>query len=163
MEFVKKYQLIILLSTLSVVLFSVAILTDGTGDSGDSVTHYLFARYAFIHPTNFIDHWAKPVFVLVASGFAQFGFMGVKLMNVAIAICTAFFIFRIALKLEIKNAILAPVFLFAFPLYTISIFSGLTEPLFGLMLTLSIWLVLNNKLTAGLILISFLPFAGLRD
>ena len=158
MEFVKRYQLIFLFGVLSVSLFSIALFTDGTCDSGDSVTHYLYARYAFIHPVNFIDHWAKPVFVLIASLFAQFGFMGVKLMNVIVALCTAFFVFRIAVKLEFKSPLLAPVFLFAFPLYTISIFSGLTEPLFGLMITISFWLILNKKLTAGLILVSFLPF-----
>ena len=41
---------------------------NGTGDSGDSPMHYLFAKYAPKHPELYFDHWAKPLFVLLAVG-----------------------------------------------------------------------------------------------
>ena len=49
---------------------------NGTGDTGDSITHYFYAQYAPLHLELFFNHWAKPLYVLLASPFAQFGFIG---------------------------------------------------------------------------------------
>ena len=64
-----------------IVLCLVAIFTNGTGDAGDSVQHYLFSKSAFKHPELFLDHWAKPIFVLLSAPFAQLGFVGMKIFN----------------------------------------------------------------------------------
>jgi hypothetical protein len=131
---------------------------DGTGDAGDSVHHYLFARYAPSHPELFFDHWAKPVYVLLASPFAQFGFIGVKVFNVLVMLFTLLFTFKIAQKLDLKNVVLTSVFIIFAPLCFALTFSGLTEPLFALFISIGIYSVLKkNYLTASL-LISFLPF-----
>ena len=53
----------------------------GTGDHGDSVQHFLFARDAWKEPMHLMDHWAKPLWTLIASPFCQFGFDGVKVFN----------------------------------------------------------------------------------
>lgn len=63
---------------------------NGTGDSGDSIHHYLFAKYAPIHPSLFFNHWAKPLYVLIFSPFAQFGFIGVKILNTFISLTIIF-------------------------------------------------------------------------
>jgi hypothetical protein len=131
---------------------------NGTGDADDSVTHYLFARYAPYHPKLYFDHWAKPVYVLLASPFAQLGFVGLKFFNTLISLITIFVTYKIALVLKIKNAILAAVFVMLAPLWYILTFSGLTEPLFALFMALSILLCLNRRYTSAFILISFLPY-----
>lgn len=154
----RKYQQSLLFLVLAVTLVVVAVKADGTADSGDSVTHYLFSHYAFAHPANFFDHWAKPVFVLLSAPFASFGFIGMKIFNVFIALFTAFLLVRIAKRTGIRNTLLAPLFLFAFPMYTICIFSGLTEPLFGGLLVLGLYLVTSGRSIAGIIVLSFLPF-----
>jgi hypothetical protein len=153
-----KYSQNTLLLTIGIGLAIVAFAAPGTCDSGDSITHYLFARYAYTHPENFLDHWAKPVFTFLAAPFAQLGFTGIKLFNVLVAVCTSFLVLRIAKKMDLKAPLLAPLFLFAFPYYTITIFSGLTEPLFGLVLAFGIYLLYQKRFTWSALVFSFLPF-----
>ena len=140
------------IAALSIIYF------DGTGDAGDSVTHYLFARYAPSHPVLYFDHWAKPVFVLLASPFAQFGFVGVKVFNVLVTFFTIIFTYRIAEALKLKNGLLIPVFMLFSPLYYILTFSGLTEPLFALFTVAGIFLCLHHRYLAAALVVSFLPY-----
>jgi len=147
------------------VLFIYAILAaltitycNGTGDSGDSILHYLYAKYAPVQPELYFNHWAKPLYVLLASPFAQFGFVGVKIFNVLVTLLTIFFTLKITQKLEIKNAILVSIIFICSPLYFILTFSGLTEPLFALFISISTYTALNNKFILTCIIISFLPF-----
>ena len=46
----------LLLSVYYVAMLAMAFIANGTGDDGDSIAHYLFSRYAFVHPENFIEH-----------------------------------------------------------------------------------------------------------
>ncbi|MES2590361.1 MAG: glycosyltransferase family 87 protein [Bacteroidota bacterium] len=141
-----------------IALLLIAIFKDGTCDSGDSITHFLFSKYAFEHPENFLDHWAKPLFVLLSSPFAQFGFTGIKVFNCCIAALTVWLTYKTALILNYKNAWLAAIFLCFTPGYFIHIFSGLTEPLFALVVILGIYLSLSGRLWIAACTISFLPF-----
>ena len=134
------------------------IYFDGTGDTGDSVSHYLFAKYAPKHPALYFDHWAKPVFVLLASPFAQFGFIGMKIFNSCVVLLTILTTHNIAKTLKFRNAIIVSFILICTPLYFTLTFSGLTEPLFALVVSISILLLLKDKYVAASILISFLPF-----
>ena len=134
------------------------IYFDGTGDTGDSVSHYLFAKYAPKHPELYFDHWAKPVFVLLASPFAQFGFIGMKIFNSCVVLLTILTTHNIAKALKFRNAIIVSFILICTPLYFTLTFSGLTEPLFALVVSISILLLLKDKYVAASILISFLPF-----
>lgn len=140
----------------------IAVLTihyfDGTGDSGDSIAHYLFAKYAPEHPGLFFHHWAKPVFVLLASPFAQFGFDGMKLFNVLASLSTIFLTYKIAERLNLKNSYAVAIMLIFSPMYFALTFSGLTEPLFALFLAAGIFLVTKRQYAAAVVLISFLPF-----
>lgn len=154
----KSKQIFILLVIYSIIATITIFLFEGTGGSGDSITHYLFAKSAPLHPKLFFNHWAKPLYVLLASPFAQFGFIGVKTFNAIVSIFTIFFTFKIAQKLKIKNAIFSSVFLLFSPLYFILTFSGLTEPLFALFISIGIYTILINKPVISCIIISFLPF-----
>lgn len=151
--------------TIAILLFIYAVITagvlyffDGTGDSGDSIHHYLFARYAPFHTHLFFDHWAKPLYVLLASPFAQFGFIGVKIFNALVSLCTIFFTFKIAQVLNIKNAIVAAILVICCPLNFVLTFSGLTEPLFALFTSIGVFFTLKNKYISAALIISFLPF-----
>lgn len=148
-----------------VVLLVYAILAaltifyfDGTGDAGDSINHYLYAKFAPSHPHLFFNHWAKPVYSLLVSPFAQFGFIGVKLFNAIISLLTIFFTFKIAQNLNIKNAIIITIILIFSPLYFILTFSGLTEPLFAFFIAISLYAITKKKYIAACLIISFLPF-----
>lgn len=154
----KNYPIYILLFIYVILATLTLVFFDGTGDAGDSVHHYQFARYAPYHVELFLDHWAKPFFVLLSSPFAQFGFVGMKVFNVLVTFFTLFFTFKTLQKLKISNAIVGAIFLLFSPLCFVLTFSGLTEPLFGLFLIVGLYALLDGKLILSSVLISFLPF-----
>ncbi len=131
---------------------------DGTGDVGDSIAHYLFAKWAPYHHELYFDHWAKPVYVLLASPFAQFGFVGMKFFNVIINLCTILLTYKLAENLGLKNSKLILLILLFSPLFYILTFSGLTEPLFALFVALGLYFAHLNKNFTAFTIISFLPY-----
>jgi hypothetical protein len=148
-----------LLLLLYIVIAIVTIIfCTGTGDSGDSINHYLYARYAPRHPALFFDHWAKPLFVLLASPFAQFGFTGMKIFNALAVLFTIMITYRIVTDLKMKNAVVTTVVMIFTPLYYILTFSGLTEPLFALALAAGILMAIRQNHLTCAVIISFLPF-----
>lgn len=149
---------ILLIVLLAIPVFYFSLFVPFETDTGDSVVHYFFARYAFQNPVLFLDHWAKPFFTLLASPFAQFGFSGMKLFNGLAGLLSAWLAYMVARKLSLKFAWLGIVFVLFAPAYFVKLFSGYTEPLFGLMLVASVYLVLIQLPFPAAILISFLPF-----
>lgn len=151
-----KHTIIILiyliLGGLTIFLF------DGTAGAGDSIYHFLYAKEAPQHPTLFFDHWAKPLWVLIAAPFAQFGFAGMKIMNVLAVAGTIYFTKKTSDKLSIKNTWLTGLLLIFSPLYFVLTFSGLTEPLFAFLLILATYLFLDKKWFWSILIISFLPY-----
>ena len=148
----------LLLIFLCGIFILIGLLTSGTFDSGDSTYHYLHAKYALKYPSILLDHWAKPLFTLISVPFASVGFNGMKIMNTIICISSAWFIYLSAKKLEIRNAILIPIILFSAPVFFLVQYSGLTEPLFALFLTIGLYFCLVKKPFIAAIFISFLPF-----
>ena len=136
----------------------IAFFYEGTGDSGDSISHFLYAQYAFKHPENFFNHWAKPLFVLFSAPFAQFGFIGIKVFNSLNASLTLYFTYKIAKKFQIPNAWLVILILATCSMYFTLIFSGLTEHFSALLLVIAIYLYLNERYITPTIILSFLPF-----
>jgi hypothetical protein len=153
-----KHAIYYLLFFYAIVCALTIAFFNGTGDSGDSVTHYLFARYAPSHPVLYFDHWAKPVFVLLASPFAQFGFIGIKIFNSIISLAVIFFTYKTAEQLQLKNAWLVALLLIFSPLFYILTFSGLTEPLFALFSILGLYSCVRSHYNFAAIIISFLPY-----
>lgn len=152
----KKIQILL------VIHFILGILTiiffDGTGDAGDSIYHYLYAKYAPVNNELFFDHWAKPLYVLIASPFAQIGFIGVKIMNLLFVNATLYLTYLIAKKHDPQNAWIAPIILIFSPLYFILTFSGLTEPFFAFLLSFSLYLFFQKKIFWSCVMISLLPY-----
>lgn len=147
-----------LLATLLGISGLMAILTKGTYDSGDSIKHYLFAHYAFQHPLNLLDSWAKPFFTLLAAGPAQAGFLGMKLFQCGVVAGSAWCAYLVARALRLPAPELAILLAYAMPDYFLIQFSGLTEPLFGLVLVGAVALALTGRPGWSAALISWLPF-----
>lgn len=137
---------------------ALTFIASGTCDEGDSVMHYQFAKWAPLHHELFFNHWAKPLYVLLASVPAQFGIHGIKLFNITISAIALLFTLLVASRLSIPRVSLAVLFMMMSPGLIVYSLSGLTEPLFALVLIVSIWLYLNNKIFWSIILVSFLPF-----
>lgn len=142
------------------LLLSVCILalTDGTADEGDSIMHYLYARYAATYPLFFFHNWAKPAYTLIFFAAAQLGFTAVRIQNVVITSLTLWLTYLTARRLGYKWAPLVFVIGIFFRMFFINSFSGLTEPLADLMVTASLYLIITGGFGWGAVLISFLPF-----
>lgn len=135
-----------------------AFILPGTGGDGDSVLHYLYAKHSFDHPELLLNHWAKPLFVLIASPFAQFGFIGVKVMNVTLCIGSMLILFMHAKRGRFKFPLILPLFYLLSPLNFVLMFSGLTEPMFAFLLILSVFFLARKSTILALLIVSFLPF-----
>ena len=158
MEKYLKHIHLILLFLFGTLFIFIAFYFDGTADTGDSLTHFMISKYAFKTPYLFFFHWGKPFFTFLSAPFSQFGFIGIKFFNITIALLTGLFTYKITIELKLKRAWLVLPFIYCAPLYFINIFSGLTEPLFGLLTIVGIYLIMTNNIYESLLLISFLPF-----
>ena len=152
----KKIKLLIVVY--AIVMMAVAFIAQGTGDEGDSILHYLYAQSAWQYKIHFFDHWAKPVYVLLAFPFAQFGFIGVKLMNVFLNCGSIWFVYQTAKALSFKWAWIPPLLLVSTPMFNHLSLSGLTEPMSACFLSLGLYWLIREKWISGLVLLSFLPF-----
>ncbi len=141
------------------VNFVGVFLNESSFDSGDSILHYLMSKQAFQYPSYLLHHWAKPLFVLLSSPFAQLGFGGMKLFNAFCIIlaliyssrlqcnstCSTFCIIGLLIGLSMPDVFRAQS-------------SGLTEPLFAMMLCGGILLYFRGNLMQAVAIWSFLPF-----
>jgi len=135
------------------------IFMNGTGDDGDSVTHFLYNKFAFYDPSLFINHWGKPLFTISSACFSQYGFIGIKVYNSIVAIITAYFTYKLCLRLSIQNSFLSILILMFMPEYLRCSLSGLTEILFSCLLVISLYYTVSERYTIGCIIASFLPFS----
>lgn len=152
-----KYSIYWILGLLFIFLLVILFLSEGFHGGADNITHYRYSRYSWIHPEWLLWHWGKPVFTLVTSPFAQFGFIGVQIFNICVSILTCYFGYQVAKMLNIKTAWLYPVFLVFSPIYTLMAFSGMTEILFGFFSIFFAWLFLKKKYKWASSFYSFAP------
>lgn len=156
----KEQQLVYaFVATYLLLCIYISLHFEGTAGTGDTTMHYLFSRWAFKHPENFLDHWGKPLFTLFSSPFAYFGFSGMKIFNSLVASLVLLFTYLSARELKLKYAWLAPLLLAFSPEYFRLIFSGLTEHFFALVFVVGLYLSFKERFNFSSVVISFLPFA----
>jgi hypothetical protein len=129
----------------------------GLGYGGDSFSHYLIARYSWKHPHLLLHSWGKPFFTLVSSPFAQLGWGGMLAFNIACGTLTAYVVYRYCRGLRLPHSWVSIVLVALMPIYFRQVPSGLTEPLFALMVAASAYLFLIERFAASCLLVSFLP------
>jgi len=153
-KFVRPFFALVL-----VLMVIVALVSSAVYDTGDGITHYEIARWSWKHPELFLHHWGKPLFTILSSPFAQFGYKGIVIFNVLCHVSTAWITWRIAVRLKLPFAFLAgPLVIFA-PISWGVAQSGLTEPLFALTLISGIYFVTGGRNIVAALIISLLPFA----
>lgn len=136
-----------------------AFLSKGVLEPGDGIVHYYIAKYAPYRPALFLDHWGKPFFTLLSSPFAQIGFPGMIIFNSILFVITSLFIFLWAIKKRNPFSWIAPWLLLSSLVYMDMVNAGMTEILFGTILTITIYLFFNKRYTWGSILFSFAIFS----
>ncbi len=145
-------------SILFIAFLGFAFINKSTFDSGDSIQHYLMSRYSWKHSELFFNHWGKPFFTILSSPFSQFGFIGIQIFNILVSVLSGYFVYMSSKKLGYVTAYFPLVVLFTATDYFLCMYSGLTEPLFGLILILVFYLILEEKFLLATLIISFLPF-----
>jgi len=151
----EKLALGLILSGLFLFFLWILFRSEGFVGDADSVTHYRFSRYSWRFPAFLLDHWAKPVFTLLSSPFAQFGHTGVSIFNLLGGIGSAWLVWLSAKKLDYSNRLLLPFLVFFTPIYTVLVISGQVEVLFGLFIIATVRLCLDKKYFWAAIIISF--------
>lgn len=106
---------------------------------GDGINHFQIAKYSWNYPGLFFDHWGKPLFTLLSSPFAQFGFKGMIFFNICLFVVSSIFLVKISKKLTLKNEWLAIALCFAAPVYFRIVLSGLTEILFSTIVIVTLY------------------------
>jgi hypothetical protein len=159
MKFTEKAIVPFVLFLTGLIVVSIQLLSSGVTGETDSITHYQIARYAFKYPEYFLNHWGKPLFTILASPLSQFGYIGTVSFNILCGLVTAWFVFRVAKRLEYRYAWLAIVFTVFMPGYLFIMYSGLTEILFSLVLVISIYLFVSERFIWSAIVISLIPFS----
>jgi hypothetical protein len=130
-------------------------------DAGDGLLHYAIARQSWNQSFYFLDHWGKPLFTLLSSGFAQAGFKAYVVFNILVFALTALTAFALFRRLKVATAyfILFPLLLICIPDYAYCVLGGMTEPLFGLLLTLAVYTAVCQRWMLFGLIVSFVPFA----
>lgn len=149
---------LLLLMLVCLLIFFIALFTDGTADAGDSINHFLFSKYAFRYPQLFLDLWNKPVFTLLSAPFAQAGLTGIKVFNALCGCASAWLVYRISLFYSSRNNFFILLLFSASAFHFVILNSGLTEPLFEAALLAGILLFLRGQKKSAAFIFSLLPF-----
>jgi len=149
----------ILLLAVFILLLILSFLSQGYYGGADNINHYFLSRYSFTYPNLFLNPWGRPLYTILASPFAQFGFRGIKVFNVILGILSAWCLLKTAKELKLSPAWMAVIILCFSPLYMIMLFTAMTEILFSFVFILALYLFFSKRYIAAAIAISFLPFA----
>jgi hypothetical protein len=148
----------VILGLISVTLLLLAYTSTGVMGGADSYTHHLIAKWAFVHPALFLDHWGKPVYTMLSAPFAQFGLMGSVVFNIILTVLSGWLAFKLALSLKWKNPLLAIFFTVFTPIFFLVSFSSLTETLFAFWLLWVVYLWAKEEYKWSVVLLSLIPF-----
>jgi len=141
-----------------IFLLYILFTSTGTSDTGDGISHYMISRFSFKHPELFLDLWGKPLFTILSSPFSQFGLKGLTCFNILCGMLSALCAFKIAKMMQLNYSWMVLFFTLFAPVYFGVINSGLTEPLFSLILTFSILKAFQGKHLSAAFIFSLAPF-----
>ncbi|MCX6280889.1 MAG: hypothetical protein NTU51_02920 [Bacteroidetes bacterium] len=148
-----------ILAGVFILLLVLSFLSQGYYGGTDNINHYFLSRYAFTYPKLFLNPWGRPLFTILSSPFAQFGFQGIKVFNVILGTLSAWLVMKTAKELKTNPSWMAAIMLCFTPLYMVMLFTAMTEILFSFVFIWSIYLFFKKRYIVSAIVISFLPFA----
>lgn len=130
-------------------------------DAGDGISHFSIAELAWSEPVYLLDHWGKPLFTFFSGIFAPFGFHAYLFFNVLVFAATCLVAFRLFKQWNVAGFyyFLFPLLLISIPDYVYCVLGGMTEPFFGLIALLVVYLAATGHWMWCALLCSFLPFA----
>ena len=144
---------------LGAVVVVVRVLSPGILEAGDGINHHLIARYSWVHPHLFLDHWGKPLYTLFSSPFAQLGHWGGAVFNAVCFVCTCWAADGMLRRFGTATRFLFPPTLIFVPVYSLQVFEGMTEVFFALLAVVALRAAMDQRPLLFAVLVSFLPFA----
>jgi hypothetical protein len=149
---------------LAVIIFSAASIWGAVASDGfleaDSLTHYLYARFAIVETHYLVNVWGRPLVTgLYAIPAYYFGRMGVRTTSLVLALICGIVAYVIARKQNYRWPALALIFTLAQPLVFLHSFSELTELPFAALLGLAFLAYQRRQYAIMAILISLSPLA----
>lgn len=142
----------------AIILLVLALLSNGTGDDGDGLVHFIYSQSAFKYPDFFFHQWAKPLFVMFTAPLSQVGIIGMKITNIVFWVIGVISVIKIAAHFNIANRFVIPILALSSPFYLAMTLSGYTETMFGTWFAVSVLLLLRGKYIPAYLMFSFLPF-----
>ena len=121
--------------------------------------HFLYASHAMQHPMLYLEHWGKPLFTLLASPFALLGWSGMKLFNLLVTLLSMWFTAATAERIFKGSRGMTAILFVAAPQLLLITASGLTEPLFGLLLSVALWAEVRKLHWLSAVMISLSLFS----
>jgi hypothetical protein len=155
----KKWFPYLLLVAIGTVIAVVARDNEMWDGGGDNYWHYYFSKYAFRFPKFFLHHWGKPFFILLTCVVTQFGFYALNIFNIVCGLLSALIAYKWCKKMGFGYSTAAILVVVISPVYLSIMNSGLTEPLFSLLVIYSAYLLYFEKYTWACLVISTLPFS----
>lgn len=136
------------------------LINESLFDPGDGLTHFFITQGSWENPHFFLDHWGKPLFTLLSSTFAQFGYNGLIVFNIAVYFLSVLVGHSILTKLNVNGwlQLIFPIAILCANDYTTTILAGLTEPLFNLFLLVAGLTLIQKKWLIFALVVSLLPF-----
>lgn len=134
-------------------------LSPGFNGGADSITHYQISKYSWSHPNLLMDQWGKPLFTILFSPIAQWGFLAVNVANMFLILLGGHLAFKIAQHFNIKRPHWVSLIYFFTPILLGNSKSGLTEPICALFLILFLYYATQEKWTLAALILGFMPFA----
>ncbi len=134
-------------------------ISEGFNGGADSITHYQISKYSWVHDYLLMDQWGKPVFTILFSPIAQFGFSTVVLANIGLIFLGAYWAYGIARDLQLKRPWLVALITLWLPVVAGNGISALTEMICSLFLIFYIRMALKERFVLASIVLGFMPFA----
>jgi hypothetical protein len=159
MKSIATRSLLLVFLTAAVFYVINFLMSPGFNGGADSITHYQISKYSWQHDYLLIDQWGKPVFTILFSPIAQFGFRAVVLANIVLIFLGAFWAFGIARDLQLKRPWLVALIALWLPVVAGNGISALTEMICSLFLIYYIRMALRERFILASVVLGFMPFA----
>lgn len=148
-----------IIGAMTVFMLYWAFAMEWTAGGGDTFSHFLIARFSWVHPSLLLDLWGKPIFTLLAAPWTLAGMKGVEVYNTLLFLAVCAVVWQIC-RLHHMRLSFTALFAVGFaPVFFIHTFSALTEHTFALILCGGLLLSLRQKHLAAALLWSLLPLS----
>jgi hypothetical protein len=133
------------------------VMLPATADQ-DAALHAIYAIFPS-DPSRVLSVWSRPAFAVPYLLPAQLGYFAMRVTTVLVCAITAWLVYRLAERLELRRAWLAiPLFLLQPVLLPVGI-DTMTEPTFALILAAGLLALASERRVLAALLLSFLPLA----